>query len=568
MYLRRIIIFVSVSSVVSLIWSMVSYYHYIQTQLFTTHHPDIEHIAGPPITIDSEHNSNGNDNNDNDNNKSGNTSNSIDFTKSFKSNGFSFGYGDALLHNLDHTPAPTELNTTHTIPPLRVSNDERTQPLSYYFDKSVMFMGMINNAEETLPHVLQQLNELTCLFRDTFFFFFESNSDDNTAAILQQWHDNKTLHADATAFHAFCDRVIDSRVFAEHRARSISKHMLYGDSLVRTQLAREVKKRSNSSYIHKLSRVEKFVPYRNMMLRQLYQLSVDAKRNQRIAFDYLFMIDVDVFEIDFVSFLNELLVCPTHVMCANGVDAFEHYRDSFATVEMSHNWIFRPFIFNKTDAYYDKARNILRKKMPRKGQRFEEVRSCFNGLAAYKLDIEDVIERGKCKYFTNDDVLLLKSQLQSDINDDDDDDMREELEDEWNLQGIIDANDNSNDDADENVITNAMKGDNQWIHDVVKLINWNNLKGVMYDIDSGYETNLCEHIAFHYCLSHQHSVTLSIATNTKLFYYPLKPEPTRADRRAMRRRQRRAARRQQYRQNVIMSAQKAGHAAALSNLKP
>lgn len=225
------------------------------------------------------------------------------------------------------------------------------------------------------------------------------------------------------------------------------------------------------------------------------------------------MIDIDVFEIDFVTFLTELIECDTEIMCINGVDQYNDYRDSFATVEMSHNWIHRPFIFNKTDSYYDKARNILRKKMPRQNQRYERVRSCFNGLASYKIPINNLIE-SQCKYYSNDDILLLKSKLMKQENNDD---------------------------------------NNQWISDVAKLINWSNLKGVMFDNDSGYETNLCEHISFHYCLSGSNNlnIKLSIAKNTKLYYYPLAPPQTKEDRRARRRRRRRQARRQQRKEMFV-----------------
>ena len=363
------------------------------------------------------------------------------------------------------TPSPTQPNITYSIP-LYIT--KKTEILSYYFDKSVIFMGMINNAESTLPHILGQLNELTCLFQNTYFLFFESNSIDNTTQILNNWYYNNTLNSNNYEFLSFCDNIIDRNFYPQQNVNKVYKYIIYGDDIVRRELNLEIKKRSNSTYIHKLSRVEKFVPYRNMMLEQLINITTNANMHNNIIFDYIFMIDIDVFEIDFVTFLSELTECDTDIMCINGVDQYNDYRDSFATVEMSHNWIHRPFIFNKTDSYYDKARNILRKKMPRKNQRFERVRSCFNGLASYNIKINNLI-KSKCKYYSNDDILLLKSKLMK-----------------KNTQNVNYDDDDDDDDK------------NQWISDVAKLINWSNLKGVMFDNDSGYETNLCEHIAFHY----------------------------------------------------------------------
>jgi len=343
------------------------------------------------------------------------------------------------------------------------------------------------------------------------------------------------------------------------------------------------------------------------------------------------MIDVDVFEIDFVSFLSELLESPTDITCINGVDQYNDYRDSFATVEMSHNWIHRPFIFNKTDSYYEKARNILRKKMPRQNQRFERVRSCFNGLAAYKLNFSHIVgggthKKSKCKYYSNDDILLMRSKMmrkrqqrqqlkrqQQEINEykhkagggggDDEEEEGEEGETEieieeerrrgdkedefglfqfqryfkqkanafinqWDINNMM-MNLNDDDEDGEDGITNEDVDDdggggsaldssgeqeereNEWIHHVAKLINWSNLKGVMFDNDSGYETNLCEHISFHYCLAHVHAITLSIARDTRLYYYPLVPPPTKEDRRAARRRRRRRAARRQARKDLF-----------------
>eukprot|EP01083_Nonionella_stella_P295972 1005636_1 len=65
------------------------------------------------------------------------------------------------------------------------------------------------------------------------------------------------------------------------------------------------------------------------------------------------------------------------------------------------------------------------------------------------------------------------------------------------------------------------KKDDEWLYEVNRLIQWSNSKGIMYDITSGYESNLCEHISFHYCLNYQAGITMSIARDAKLYYFAL-----------------------------------------------
>ena len=449
-----------VSSVISLLWSLSHYYHYIKVQLWSSEQMEVLKLASttePPS-------------------KQQSSSPPPKSTTNTKNN-------------------PISTNATYKIPPL---NSSSYSQLTHYMDKSVIFMGMLHNSESTLPHILNQLNEISCLFKETHFLFFESNSIDNTTQILDQW---VTHQLDDT----YCRKLSDANI---QRAPNISKHMIYGDEIVSNELHKEIKKRSNSTYAHTLSRVEKFVVYRNMMLSALYNYT------KHIHIDYFFMIDMDVYEIDFFSFLRELIDCPTDIMCINGVDQYDDYRDSFATVETSHNWIHRPFIFNKTASYYEKARNILRKKMPRRNERYERVRSCFNGLASYRMDLNQIVQQNECKYYSNDDILMKQSEKK--------------------------------------------EGSDEWIYQVSKLINWSNLKGVMFDDEAGYESNLCEHISFHYCLAGKYNISLSIAKDTKLYYYPLIPPQTKESRREERRRKRRAARRKKRAERMMKDKKQKG----------
>ena len=71
---------------------------------------------------------------------------------------------------------------------------------------------MINNAEHTLPHVLQQLDALSCVFSNTFFLFFESNSVDRTTLILEEWRQNKSMEPGTAFFDSFCAQIIDAQL--------------------------------------------------------------------------------------------------------------------------------------------------------------------------------------------------------------------------------------------------------------------------------------------------------------------------------------------------------------------
>lgn len=208
----------------------------------------------------------------------------------------------------------------YIVPPLTYSK------MPYYSDKSVIFVGMVSNAQSTIPRILEQLNEVACVFNNSFFLFFESNSRDKTPQILQDWATNSTLKANDGNKMEYCHKLDNSAYSYPH---TIDKKVLFGDELVQSELDEYVEARSNATYIHNLSRVEKFVPYRNMLLRQLYAIDADDV-------DYMFMIDLDVWEIDFFAFFSELKECPHDIMCVNGLEWFGYYRDSFASVGLSH----------------------------------------------------------------------------------------------------------------------------------------------------------------------------------------------------------------------------------------
>lgn len=162
-------------------------------------------------------------------------------------------------------------------------------------------------------------------------------------------------------------------------------------------------------------------------------------------------------------------------MVSNGSIIIEIH--SPVSTEFNHNWIHRPFIQTSAKRY-SRLANGLRRAMPRTGQRYERMQSCFNGLAAYKLSparLKDI----DCKYLLNEQV----KELQKD--------------------------------------TNNTESEMEWLYHINRIIDWSDSKGIMFDTESGNETNLCEHISFHYCLNYRANLTMSIARNAKLYYYPL-----------------------------------------------
>ena len=106
------------------------------------------------------------------------------------------------------------------------------------------------------------------------------------------------------------------------------------------------------------------------------------------------------------------------------------------------------------------------------------MQSCFNGLTAYKLSPQR-LKKIDCAYLLNQNV--------------------QEMYTNGNHTDI----------------------DLKWLHELKRMIDWSDHLGVMFDTDSGYETNICEHIAFNYCVNYRANLTMSIARDAKLYYYPL-----------------------------------------------
>ncbi len=374
----------------------------------------------------------------------------------------------------NNDPHPTILqkhdnSTLKTFNSLHLDNST----IQFYSDKSVIFLGMVHNSAPTLPHILQQLNEISCIFKNTFFVFFESNSVDNTNKLLHDWSMNNTLK--------YCHKSIHT----EYKyPNNIYKKIVSGDAMFGKQFEHGTP-----------SRVARFVAYRNMLLQesQLYASSITT--------DYIMIIDLDIYHIDFGAFLLELKEFPYDIMCSNGVDKFDSYRDTFASVELNHNWIFRPYYntkyhhkYYRPPWRYKRLQSDLQVAMPRTGQRYERMQSCFGGLAAYKMTIGRLKNIG-CRYLRNEDVQNMYTKLQRIANQ-----------------------------TDQTEPEPFKSSEFEWLGHINQLIAWSNGMGPVFNEKWGSEVELCEHLSFHYCLNYRGNTTIAIAKNAKLYYAPLTDE--------------------------------------------
>eukprot|EP01084_Bolivina_argentea_P189543 325949_1 len=188
---------------------------------------------------------------------------------------------------------------------------------------------------------------------------------DNTPQILKSWSTNNTL-------------------LSNNGSHMIHKTVLFGNSYPTNEFSKYTESQKQN-----LSRVDRYVGYRNMLLKQLYNLDTFS-----IDIDYIFLMDLDIYDVDWNVFLYELSECPYDIMCVNGVESFNHYRDTYASVELNHNWIYRPYIKDidsneMTVSDYKRIIRELRILTPRSVkinyQRFTPMQSCSGGLTAYKV---------------------------------------------------------------------------------------------------------------------------------------------------------------------------------------
>lgn len=346
----------------------------------------------------------------------------------------------------------------------------------YFMDKSIIIAGMVHNVEDHIKPLLKSLNEIYCIFNNTIFLIFESNSNDATPQILDQWSLNKNTNEFCVKYKFNKKRQknslfnprktmnddITTESLQKHKPSLVDKIAIHNDDIVINDLLKlqqSLRKPMNGSI--NLNRIERYTVYRNMMLHKVKSIR-DQYLNSpwNIKFDYLMLIDLDLFALDIRMIFNELYYSPTNIMCANGVVwNYDLMYDIFAAVKDNGQWMMDPNINNKQKG------NIKLSTFPH--DRFEAMRSCFNGITFYK-SLDELLDTN-CKY-----QLILSTQSNKDIDNDNEYIMKYPSEE---LQKFAD----------------------------------------MYQEWKLSDDRICEHLSFNYCLR-ENGYNISISTKAKAYY--------------------------------------------------
>ena len=236
-------------------------------------------------------------------------------------------------------------------------------------ESSICIVGMIRDSDHTLPALLNQLDNFSCLFKQSAVLIYESNSEDNTPKILNQWERNTNEN------NSLCSKFINTT--SHHNEPFIMKKLLKPN-------------RDPGDEYHFLSRLDKYSAYRNYLLNESIALNMN--------FDYYAPIDLDVYALDIKRILNALHKAKekdVSVMCVNGIGRTGYMRDALATIAVNPN--------NHSDRiwfYYMKG--VKPSNMIYANEEFSDVVSCFGAMAFY--NFADVIH-SKCKYMKTSDAI-------------------------------------------------------------------------------------------------------------------------------------------------------------------
>ena len=359
----------------------------------------------------------------------------------------------------------------------------------YFMDKSIIISGMVHNAGDHIEPLLKSLNEIYCIFNNTIFLIFESNSNDQTPKILKQWSLNIDINfCDDYKFNKHRKKNSKFRRYKhedynmenietqikDHKPSFVEKLTIFNDSIVINDLIKLQKilqKPINGSTVN-LNRIERYTVYRNMILNQIGLIT--DKYINIFKFDYLMLIDLDLFALDSRMIFNELYFSKTNIMCANGVVwMFDLMYDIFAAVMNDGQWMHQ-FAFD--DQLKHSQKNVLMKRDKNKfklstfpKKRFEEMRSCFGGITIYK-NVGKLLST-RCKYQLIPSTIRKIKELSDDNN------------------GYI------------------MKDPNEELQRFADL----------YESWMNTDDRICEHLSFHYCLR-EYGYNISIATKARAYY--------------------------------------------------
>ena len=363
-----------------------------------------------------------------------------------------------------------------------------------------------NSSELALSEQLQTLDEISCIFKDTFYLIFESNSLDDTPQILKNWTMNKNTLQN---HNEFCKQYLNgfhrqrlhdfgqtgdylNDLFMENTSKSahinsistdrktsiLNKTVLFGDEYVEPYMNR-FKDRLNSRF---LDRIEKYSFYRNMLLQQMKDIISNDLLN--FTFDYLMIIDLDIFGFQKRIFLSELYYYHKKkrlnhngniILCSHGTLAHGYYMDTFASVDTNNQWYYE----YQRNSTYENVTDLYLKGFPK--ERLKEMRSCFGGIVIYS-NVDAIID-SNCDYSIAWSIYDAPKSVQ---------------------QQVID-----NQYAQITYFANQMR-------------DWRPRKKSKVRRYTRRDNHICEHIPFHYCLYYTNNYSAAIAKYAYLFYEPAK----------------------------------------------
>merc|ERR1712228_880285 len=251
-----------------------------------------------------------------------------------------------------------------------------------------------------------------------------------------------------------------------------------------------------------LFRIERFVIYRNNLL----DLTKNISKEFGINFDYVLMIDMDVYSIDVRTLMNELFYVDDDIdgICIDGIDWMGYTRDTFATVKTNGGWLHygHDALVNDTRYIYNNQHAMQqRTKFPNHEEnRYEKVKSCFGGIAIYK-NFENALLKQACRYTLTRDIFFTNYN-NSDSNYSYDYWLHNRHHNEYSEQSKVE-------------IKQFVKQYIELLQVFDKQIENRNL--IPNDGD------ICEHIPFHYCLWEK-GFRFAISSRAKLYYdkfYPI-----------------------------------------------
>ena len=256
-------------------------------------------------------------------------------------------------------------------------------------NKIACFAGQAKDVAKTIIPLLTRIEWLAeNVFDTVIVVIMESNSKDKTFDILARWK-KKHLHQKNSKLkiyllpHSLVMNVIEKYVYI-----LANKKYIYDKYYNQAENKKQIR-----SYSKVIPRLPRYVVYRNFILQLIKHLNVYQYESK---IDYLMLIDWDTAGIDVKSMLNEMIVGMIYqnysVLCVNGrtntSNGENDYYDTFGLV-MKNAQAFNDFVNRSKIAYHYTNR-----------YRFQSVISCFGGLAIY--NFQNIVNNNianQCQYF-------------------------------------------------------------------------------------------------------------------------------------------------------------------------